>query len=233
MRFRTFTKTAALILLDARVCLTVVAAMLAVLCGGCGSSKSNNLSQAQAEAVTQEVTQALAAALSSSGLPADARPASGLHPSLSTAVTEIRSYASPVCPSNGTGETCDFPVNFDGTCPGGGTIAVAGNVDGTLDNSGDGSIQSQLTITPTNCSVDKLVINGDPSITVDGTFNFAANAPAFPITLTETGGISYGPNPSGSCQLNVTYTVSSQTSCAISGTVCGQAVNGSCSSQVP
>jgi hypothetical protein len=233
MRFRTFTRTTALILIDARVCLTVVAAMLTVLCGGCGSSKSNNLSQAQAEAVTQEFSQALATALSSSGLPADARPASGVHPSLSTAVTEIRSYALPVCPSNGTGETCDFPVNFDGTCPGGGTIAVAGNVDGTLDNSGDGSIQSQITITPTNCSVDNLVINGDPSITVDGAFNFTANAPAFPITLTETGGISYGPNPSGSCQLNVTYKVSSQTSCAITGTVCGQAVNGSCSSQVP
>jgi len=40
MRFRTFTKTAALILLDARVCLTVVAAMLAVLCGGCGIQRT-------------------------------------------------------------------------------------------------------------------------------------------------------------------------------------------------
>jgi hypothetical protein len=50
----------------------------------------------------------------------------------------------------------------------------------------------------------------------------------FPLTLSEAGGISYGPHPSGSCQLNVTYTINSLSSCTASGTVCGQSVSGNC-----
>jgi hypothetical protein len=73
-----------------------------------------------------------------------------------------------------------------------------------------------------------MVMNGDPSVTLGGLINFTQSVPTFPITLTEKGGISYGPHPAGSCKLNVTYTINSETSCAISGTACGQAVSGSC-----
>jgi hypothetical protein len=48
------------------------------------------------------------------------------------------------------------------------------------------------------------------------------------VSLTEEGGISYGPNPSGSCSLNTTYTINSVSSCTITGTVCGQSVSGTC-----
>jgi len=87
---------------------------------------------------------------------------------------------------------------------------------------------SLLTITPSACSVSGLTLNGDPSITVNGQINFSQTAPLFPITLSETGGISYGPNPSGSCQVKVTYTVSSATTCTVTGSACGQPVNGPC-----
>jgi hypothetical protein len=201
-----------------------------LFCTGCGgdSSSSQNISQAQAQAVSAEMAQALAQALGdafATGLPA----AGGAHPSLAAAVKNIHpdSSSSP-CTSTATGENCNWPVSFDGPCPGGGTIAVTGNVDGSLDNTGVGSIQTLLTITPASCSVDSLVINGDPSVTVDGQINFTDSAPVFPITLTEVGGVSYGPNPSGSCQFNVTYAITSETSCTITGTACGQSVNGSC-----
>jgi len=61
-----------------------------------------------------------------------------------------------------------------------------------------------------------MVMNGDPSVTLGRRINFTQSVPTFPITLTEKGGISYGPHPAGSCKLNVTYTINSETSCTIS-----------------
>jgi len=83
-------------------------------------------------------------------------------------------------------------------------------------------------ITPTNCSVDNLTINGNPNVMLATTLNFQKSMIQFPVTLMETGGITFGPNPSGSCSLNVTATVNSLTSCTITGTVCGQSVSGNC-----
>jgi hypothetical protein len=209
---------------------TVVAAAVLILGSGCGSNSShpsnNAISPAQAQAVTSEVSLALAQALSNSfGVPA-ARP--GV-PSLSAIAADISSdFSSSACTVTSTGETCNWPVSYNGPCPGGGTISVTGDVTGTLDNNGNGSVLTQLTVTPANCSVSSLVISGDPNISVDGQINFTQTAPSFPITLTEIGGVSYGPSPSGVCQFNVKYTLSSQTSCTISGTACGQTVSGSC-----
>ncbi|MGA8212780.1 MAG: hypothetical protein WB799_04255 [Candidatus Sulfotelmatobacter sp.] len=212
--------------------LTVVAAMLSILSIGCGSSSSmnNSMSQAQAQAVAVQVSQAIAQALGVI-VPSSAA-ATSVRPSLSTAVGDIRPDASGGCTPTGTGETCNFPISLmDYPCTGsqGGTISVTGDIDGTLNNFGHGSVSAQLTITPANCSVSNLIVNGDPSIDVSGQIYFSDNEnPVFPITFMETGGISYGPSPSGSCQLKATYTITSETSCTISGTVCGQPVSGSC-----
>jgi hypothetical protein len=209
--------------------LMLAAAMLLVPCGGCGggSDNSNNLSQAQAQAVTAEVSQAVAQALQNA-FSSSAAAARGVRPSLSTVVRDLRPDQSSGCTPSGTGENCNFPISFDGPCSQGGTIAVVGDIAATLDNSGSGSVSSQLTVTPANCGVSSLVLNGDPNIGVGLNMSFTASAPAFPITLTETGGVSYGPNPTGSCKLNVKFTITSETSCSITGTACGQSVNGSC-----
>jgi hypothetical protein len=220
----------------ASLCLTAVAAVLSILCVGCGSSSNNNamsntsMSQAQAQAVSEQVSEAIAQALGS--VPSSVSATSDARPSLSTAVGNLRPDASSGCTSTSTGQNCNFPISLtDFPCSGaqGGTISVIGDVDGTLNNSGAGSVSGQFTITPAECSVSNLIINGDPSITVAGQINFTNNeTPTFPITFTETGGISYGPNPSGSCQLNATYTINSLSSCTVSGMVCGQSVSGSC-----
>lgn len=215
-------------------CLIVVAAMLSILSVGCGSSNStnSNMSQAQAQAVAQQVSQAIVQALGTA-VPATASPAtSDARPSLSTVVSDLHPDALPGCTSTSSGENCNIPISLmNYPCSGsqGGTISVTGDVDGTLTNTGSGSLSAQLAITPANCSVSNLILNGDPSINVGGQINFTNDeTPVFPVTFTETGGISYGPNPSGSCQVNATYTINSSLSCTVSGTVCGQSVSGSC-----
>jgi hypothetical protein len=215
------------------LCLTVFAALLSILCSGCGgnsSSMNNSMSQAQAQAVSDQISQAIAQALGTT-VPAIAPATSDARPSLSTAVGHIRPDESGGCTPTSTGQNCNFPISLTGYPCGaqGGTISVTGDFSGTLNNSGAGSISGQLAITPAECSVSNLVLNGDPSIDVSGQVNFSNDeTPVFPVTFTETGGISYGPNPSGTCQLNATYTINSLTSCTVTGTVCGQSVNGSC-----
>lgn len=224
----------------ASLCLTIVAAMLSVICVGCGSNSSNSsssssnntgMSQVQAQAVAQQLSLAITQALIGTD-PASAAAASGPRPSLSTAVSDLRPDASGGCSPAFSGQDCNFPISLiDLPCTGaqGGTISVTGDIEGALNSSGAGSLSGQFTITPANCSVSNLVVNGDPSVSVAGKINFGEDeTPVFPVTFTETGGISYGPNPSGSCQLNATYTVNSSLSCTISGTVCGQSVSGSC-----
>jgi hypothetical protein len=196
--------------------------------GGSSSSSSNSMSQAQAQAVSQQVFTTLGQALASA-FSSDAAAPSTERPTLAAAFSQLQpNNDSSGCSGGASGETCDFTVNFSGSCPGGGTIAVGGDIDGTLNNSGDGSISANLMIAPNSCSVSNLVINGDPDITVATQINFSDSALVFPVAATIGGGMSYGPNPSGTCQLNVTATVSSATSCSYSGTVCGQAVSGSC-----
>jgi hypothetical protein len=214
----------------ASFCLTVLTAVLSILSSGCGGGSSmSNWSQAQAQAVAQQFSQAVVQAL---GTAVPATAPSAAPPSLSTAVRDLRPDALPGCTSTSTGQNCNIPIsltNYPCTGSQGGTISVTGDVDGTLNNTGSGSVTAQLTITPAQCSISNLIVNGDPSITVGGQINFTNNeTPVFPVTFTETGGISYGPNPSGSCQVNATYTINSSLACTVSGTVCGQPVSGSC-----
>jgi hypothetical protein len=216
------------------LCLTAAAATLSILLVGCGSSSNpamtnNSMSPAQAQAVTHQVVQALTESLGTA-LPAST-PATG-RKNLAIVVSDLHPDTSSGCTSGSTGVTCNWPISLpDDPCsgPAGGTISVTGDVSGTLSNNESGPVNGQFTITPTNCSVSNLIINGDPSINLTGQINFDANLnPAFPIVFTETGGISYGPDPSGSCQLNATYTINSSLACTVSGTVCGQSVSGSC-----
>ncbi len=217
-------------------CMIVVAALLSILCVGCGSSNSNstnnNMSQPQAQAVAQQFSQAITQALSGAVPSTEPPETTDARPSLSTAISDMHPDALPGCTSTSNGQTCNIPISLTNyPCGGtqGGTISITGDVDGTLTNTGSGSLSAQLAVTPASCSVSNLIVNGDPSINVGGEINFSNNeTPVFPVTFTETGGISYGPNPSGSCQLNVTYTVNSSLACTISGTVCGQSVSGSC-----
>jgi hypothetical protein len=206
-------------------CAIAALTSLSLLCVTCGGS-SHSLSQAQAQAVSQEVFSALNSAM-----------VAGLTPGASAAVTRLslgeiveraRLAQSSGCTATNSGESCNIPITYQGACPNGGSISVSGDFMYTLDNSGNGSDSSTLTVTPAACEVDNLTFNGNPSVTFATQFNLQKYGLAFPITFSGMGGISYGPNPSGSCGINVKATATSPTSCSVSGSVCGRSVSGSC-----
>ena len=200
-------------------------ALLLLACGG--SSTSNAISAAQAQAISQELFTALGSALvagfTPSGSAATAAPRS-----LASAIPSRPALLSSDCTITDTGQSCNVPINYQGSCPQGGTIAVNGDFIFTLDNSGNGSNSSTLTMTPANCVVSDLTINGNPNVTVSTSFILQNYALGFPVLFSEKGGVTFGPKPSGSCSINVSVTVNSATSCTASGTVCGHSVSGSC-----
>jgi hypothetical protein len=207
-------------------CIMVAGCLLLITAGCGGSSSSNTMSAAQAQAVSQEFSTAMQGALTSAFSGASDRRES--RRSLAAAFANAHPEQSSDCTSSDSGESCNIPVSYSGSCPDGGTIAVGGDLNFTLNDSGNGSGNATITITPSACSVSNEIINGNPSVTASTSITVQDDAPVFPITLNETGGISFSPNPTGSCTFNVQYTVSSASSCTVSGTICGRTVSGSC-----
>jgi hypothetical protein len=212
--FRLASAIAALILLS----------LICITCGG--SSHNNNLSQAQAQTVSAELFGALNSAMVA-GLTPAATSSRITRPSLGAIVEDARAQSSGCTTTNG-GQSCNIPITYQEACPHGGSISVTGDFMYTLDNSGNGSDSSTLTVTPSACALDNVTINGAPSVTFATQFSLQSNALAFPLTFSGTGGISFGPNPSGTCSINVKATATSATSCSVSGSICGRSVSGSC-----
>lgn len=208
------------------LCGVVALVVVSLLCLNCGSSpKNQTLSAAQAQAFSQELFTALGGAITS-GFQMPITNDETRH--LSEIMQGIRASQSNGCTVTNTGESCNIPITYSGACPNGGTIAVSGNFTYTLNSAGDGSDSTTLTVTPTNCVVSNTTYNGNPNVTVATQFSFQNDAPLYPITFTESGGISFGPNPSGSCSLSVNVSVTSATTCSVTGNICGQSVNGTC-----
>jgi hypothetical protein len=211
--------------------LAVAVVGLVIMAVGCGggsmSSTTGPMSAAQAQAVSGQVVQALSAALGNAfnGVSLDEKPRN-----LAAALANVHpeTSSSNDCTSSGSGTTCNVPISYSGPCSAGGTIGISGDISGSLNNSGTGDFSTQIMVTPTNCVVAGTTFNGDPSITIGGQISLADSNISYPVNFTETGGISYGPNPSGSCTVNVKYSFSSTSACTVTGTVCGQSVNGTC-----
>jgi hypothetical protein len=205
-------------------CAIAALTSLSLLCITCGGS-SHSLSQAQAQAISQEVFTALNSAMVAGLTPTGTRTAAT---SLGGILERARSAQSSGCTVTNSGESCNIPITYQGACPKGGTISVSGDFVYTLDNSGNGGDSSTLMVTPAACAVDNVTFNGNPSVTFATQFNLQNYGLAFPITFSGVGGISYGPNPSGSCSINVKATATSVTSCSVSGSICGRSVSGNC-----
>src|SRR5215469_7425149 len=208
-------------------CAMVATTILATLCLSCGSSSNPNLSAAQAQAVSQQLFIAVGDALAS-GL-TGAQPGDASHPRLPDVIAAVHpAKLSSDCTITDSTQSCNIPISYNGQCPNGGGIGVTGDFIFTLDHSGSGTNNSTLTVTPKSCAVSNTTFNGDPSVTVTAQFSLKNNEIAYPITFTEVGGISFGPNRSGSCALNANLSVTSATTCTVTGNICGQPVNGSC-----
>ena len=107
-------------------------------------------------------------------------------------------------------------------------MAVSGDIIASLNATRSGSALVQIAAVPASCSVNGMILNGAPQVNVAGQLNVLNDMPEWPVTGSETGAVSYGPHPSGTCQLNLTYTLNSNLSCTVSGTACGQSVSGGC-----
>jgi hypothetical protein len=209
-------------------CAIVALISLSFLCITCGGSSHSNLTQAQAQAISAELFTALSSAMVSGLTPPIGASAADRPASLGGIVEHTQSAQPSDCVISDNGESCNIPITYQGACPKGGTISVTGDFMYTLDNSGNGSDSSTLTITPSSCALDEVTFNGNPNVTFATSFMLQNNALAFPITFSGLGGITYGPNPSGSCSINVKATATSLTSCSVSGSICGRSVSGSC-----
>jgi hypothetical protein len=180
--------------------------------------------------MTNVVTTALIQAMVATPLSATHKESNS---NLATVLKDVHPLLAGECtPTQNGGEDCNWPVSFDGPCGADGTIAVSGDIDGTLDDTFTGFVDASFTIVPTECSVSgsNLTINGDPSISISGQLNVSDSYPTS-LNVTETGAISYGPNPSGMCQFNLTFNATwsgSQVACKYSGTACGQSIDTTC-----
>ena len=199
-------------------------ALLIIACGS-GNSNSSALSQAQAQAIATAVSNGIGQALAGTFGASSLRPSTDamrrVEPAANTATP-------PVCTPSSAGQTCTWPISGTFACPGGGTMAVSGKITGSLNTTGSGSAEVQIAAVPAGCSVNGMILNGAPQVNVAAQMNLLHDMPEWPVTGSESGALSYGPNPSGTCQLNLTYTVNSNLGCTLSGTACGQSVSGSC-----
>lgn len=193
---------------------------------GCGSSSSSpkNLTPAQAQSIATAVSNGMAQAVGSAFGVSLARP--GGNPVENVAPSSTPT--PPVCTPTTSGEVCNWTISSTYACAGGGNIAISGTIGGTLSSSGAGSAEAQIAATPANCSVNGIVLNGNPQVNLAAQLNILNDTPVWPATGTETGGVTYGPNPSGSCALNLSFSINSNSSCTVTGTACGQSVSGNC-----
>jgi hypothetical protein len=196
--------------------LLVPAVILAMGCGGDDGTgpEGSNISDAQAQNIAFEVTSASINALNSgTGEPAV---------SLMLA---------------GAGAASAIPIRFDyshtESCPLFGRIGVTGTMSGSIDDQGSGALWLQVTETLTDCTFSSnngdLVINGDPSLSLTGTFTFLGGSPGTQQSLTLSGGFrwSFDGGGSGFCAINLTLNLATAGSgtTTVSGTVCGRQVN--------
>jgi hypothetical protein len=203
---------------NAFLCWTIAATMLLTLCCGCGSGRGSmsgptSISPAQATAAATQIEQTFVAASAQMGA----------------------SFCGN--PFNPTGQYfCTIDVASTVDCSSGGTVAITGSNSGDLDYSNTGSATMSLIYTPTNCSIagTNLVMNANPGPAFTGSmFYFYGGVSSF--TATETGSITYGPNPTGVCQTNLTIAANFEgdaqhttEACMLTGTACGQTVNQNC-----
>jgi hypothetical protein len=120
------------------------------------------------------------------------------------------------------------------SCPLFGRTEVSGSISGSFDSeTGSGSLWMQWLLTATDCTFSSnagdLVVNGDPYLSLTGTFTFLNGAPATQQTLRLGGALrwDYQNGGSGFCAFNLTINLSTAGSgtTTVSGTVCGRQVN--------
>jgi hypothetical protein len=117
---------------------------------------------------------------------------------------------------------------FDETvpCNQSGTMRINGSYTDNVNASGTGSVSVDLRQTPNNCGVQTsqglFNVNGNPNIRWTTSFNLSNWEPVGNLVFKMTGGFNYTGAGSGSCAIDVTYTINYNTNAFnASGRMCG------------
>ncbi len=187
------------------VLIPLLPAVIACLTAGCGDDESTGPSSA----ISDEGALALANVVLASTVSALESPAPN------------PSVAAPVA--------INVQLSRTHACPAGGNIGVSGSLTGSFDSeTGSGSAWLQVLATYTDCGVEaagvNYVANGDPYLTVTGSFTWLGGVPATQQTVRIGGALSLNGR---FCAINLTilYATAGSSSSSISGTVCGVPVN--------
>ncbi|MCK9420565.1 MAG: hypothetical protein M0R70_14430 [Nitrospirae bacterium] len=114
-------------------------------------------------------------------------------------------------------------ISYTLTCTSGGNMKASGNITGSISDTGSGIIQLQIPITITDWSCQPpLIINGDPYISITGTFTFLNGAPSTQQHLGIHGGFK---SETQSCQISLDTNFNTTGGGHTTGTVCGHSVD--------
>ncbi len=118
-------------------------------------------------------------------------------------------------------------IDFTSACSGGGYIHVLGSISGNIDSKGSGMLQIGITETILDYRCPEgFVVNGDPYISLAGTFSFLNGSPATTQTMSMGGALKWtrsGSTTIGSCQIQLTcnFPTAASSGGSISGSICG------------
>ncbi len=115
------------------------------------------------------------------------------------------------------------PISYTLTCTSGGNMKASGNITGSLSDNGTGYISLQIPITISDWSCQPpLMINGDPYISITGTFTFINGAPGTQQHISISGGFK---SATQSCPILLGTDFNSSGGGHTSGTCCGYSVD--------
>lgn len=192
----------------------VAAIAITATWAGCGGSSSSGgggdgLSENQAIALSEQI----------SGVAVNAMNNMDVNASVGEASKSVQCN-----PDTGTC-TYNIPLSWRQNCTAGGAIEISGSITGTTtDGSGFLQIGATETITDWQC-ITGYIINGDPYISLSGTFTFMGGVPSTQQSMTITGGFKWGTTAAESCQIYISINFNSGGGGTMSGTVCGYSVS--------
>lgn len=162
----------------------------------------------------------------STGDPLTQEEAFAIYAELQFAVSDALGAQGSAPAGSGAMMTPITPVT--GTCGGGGTVTVTGDVDDNIDTqTGLGTISFTLTETFDDCVVQTtgphFTVNGNPNVKIVGDLTVGENSLGG--TYDMSGGFAYTSNDgrAGTCGVGVSLDFSNL---SVSGTICGKRISG-------
>lgn len=114
-------------------------------------------------------------------------------------------------------------ISYTLNCTSGGNMKASGSITGSISDNGTGVILLDIPITISDWSCQTpLIINGDPYISITGTFSFVNGNPGTQQHITISGGFK---SETQSCQISLGTDFNTSGGGHTSGTVCGHSVD--------